>query len=99
MTQTFNFETQEQAVKTFLQKYLGKQKDKNAAEDILADAGNYFQAEKCYVLEVVKGEITNVVCQWRFENNTTACNAQNLPKELSSLWMEKLQEGETFLSL
>ena len=99
MTQTFSFKTQEKAVKTFLQKYLGKQMGVNTVENILADAGNYFQAEKCYVLSVDNGKINNVVCQWRFENNTTACNAQILSDELAALWVKKLQEGETFLSL
>ena len=94
MTQTFSFKTQEQAVKTFLQKYLGKQMGVNTVENILADAGNYFQAEKCYVWSGENGKINTVVCQWRFENNTTACNAQILSDELAALWVKNFKRGK-----
>ena len=46
-----NLLNQEQAIKHFLHDYANKEKGGQTIQNILADAGRYYDAERAYILE------------------------------------------------
>lgn len=96
-----NLLNQEQAIKHFLHDYANKEKGGQTIQNILADAGRYYDADRAYILEwnVQKTAVNNTY-EWCREGVAAKRNAlQNIPADMVEGWFRLVKErGEFFVS-
>ena len=92
---------QEQAVKQFLRKYLGKAKDEQTLNSILEDIGENYDADRAYIFEAqMDRRVFNNTYEWCREGVTAEIdNLQNIPVDGMECWFEAFEEkGEFYIS-
>ena len=92
---------QEKAIEDFLHNYLDMQKDEQTIYHILADMGDYFDADRSYFFELNAEHTFAVsVCVWcRDGVSAESSDFQDMPQDVLKCWCEDLKEkGELFIS-
>lgn len=100
-SQRSNGERQEKAIKYFLRNFLGKQKDEETINHILAELGNYYDADRSYIFELnEEGTHSSNTCEWCREGVSAEIdNLQNIPLEGLECWFEAFEEkGEFYIT-
>ena len=96
-----NLLNQEQAIKHFLHDYANKEKGGQTIQNILADAGRYYDADRAYILEWnAQRTMVNNTYEWCREGIPTKSNGlQGIPADRVESWFRLVKErGEFFIS-
>ena len=96
-----NKSNQEQAIRKFLHDYLDKPKNEQTLQSILADIGEYFNADRSYIFELntERTQASNTYEWCREGISAEIGNLQNIPLAGLEFWFEEFEEkGEFFIS-
>lgn len=96
-----NLLNQEQAIKHFLHDYANKEKGGQTIQNILADAGRYYDADRAYILKWnAQRTMVNNTYEWCREGIPTKSNGlQGIPADRVESWFRLVKErGEFFIS-
>ncbi len=97
--QTINISGQEKAIKKFLHNYLDKQKDEQTIYHILAELGDYYNADRSYMIER-NTERTVSSREWCCKDILAETGKlRDIPVDEWECWVKELREkGDFFIS-